>query len=102
MIDEISFEQLEGMYDPDALFVICCDVPVNFTWLSNYQNCEILKPLNVSEYKVALLTKDQFEAKYKSKLKSPIVREYIKYLKSLDNDVYLVTNVEHGFLLSNI
>ncbi len=102
MLFEVNMRELTGKYDPEALYLVCCEVSKDFLWQANYENCPVLTPTHVNQYKVGMLTKEEFEKKYKSQLRSPTVREYISHLRSLEKSVYLVTNVDYGFLVRNI
>lgn len=102
MITEISIKEIGDVYAPDAMFVICSEVPSDFVWLDNYKKCPILIPKYEKDYRIGLINIDDFENRYRIQLKSPLVKEYILYLKSLENSVYLVTNVDYGFLSRSI
>jgi hypothetical protein len=102
IITEITFNELRDIYEPDGLFLICGDVPSNFVWFENFQRCNILIPKFEREYRIGVITRKEFEEKYKLQLRSPAIKEYIHYLKSLDYPIYLVTRVDTGFLAKNI
>jgi hypothetical protein len=98
-ITEISFKDLKNTYEPEAQFLICANVKNNFVWFDNYQSCPALTPGNVAEFKAGLLSKEQFQQKFKRQLKTPVCKELIKYLNTLDK-VFLVSDT--GLLLDTI
>lgn len=93
---------MKDVYDPEALYLVCAPEPKDFVMQSNYQKCVVLTPENITEYKLGIINRNSFEHNYKTKLKSPAAHEYINYLKSLEQNVFLITGIDYGFLARNI
>ena len=99
-IQEVNINEIKSIYDPSASFYICCEVPNNFVYFDNYSNCPVLKPDLTKERKIGLITKEEFERKYKIKIKNSAGVSLIGHMKKQPTSIYLVTDVDTGTLMS--
>jgi hypothetical protein len=102
MIQEVDINEIKEIYDPDGLFYLCCEVPQSFVYFDNYSRCPAFYAPMSRERKAGLISQDEFERKYKIQMNSPICIDLVGYMRNLNNNVYLVTNVETGTLMSII
>lgn len=101
MIQEININEIKDIYSPEGLFYLCIDeLPKSFVFFDNYKACPVLTPNLTKERRIGLVSNEQFAKKYKIKIKNSTGVNFIHYLRSLNDQIYLVTDVDTGTLMS--
>jgi len=92
-IQEVDINEIKSIYDPAAKFYLCCEVPQSFIYFDNYSSCPVFYAPMSRERKAGLISKEEFEMKYRKQIKNPVCIDLVGYMRNLNQNIYLVTDV---------